>query len=532
MAFRTTPAPYVRGKNSTPRIMAILSIALLVVYVAGIITNGVLLGASYGLRAFLLLVVALATTAVCDALTTIIRFKKDGKQTLLEKIWYDLKYNYSYVTAIIFVLTLPVWTSYYVVIIGSAFATVVVKNLFGGFGKNIFNPATMARIFVGVCFASALAPTFSANAQGLVTSYSNLDAVASSTVTTVMKNSYGWVCDTAYFGGISTWDLLLGNYIGSIGETFTLLIFVIGIVLIVLEVINWRTPVFYLGTVILSSLVIGLATGMENPFTYVLYSVALGSTMFGAVFMITDPVTGPTSNLGKSIVGVIAGLLTTLVRIKTKNAEGVALSIAFCNLISPAIDYFCTSKSNEKLPIKYAVVFGLMALAIGINTGAGIEETKNITKYTNGLSTTEIEKVTNSEFVLKEGHSLKANDGSGNAYYIIDENGSVVAEIYYEHYAVDIEMMGVTENQDVKLLVGVNVADGSIYDIGYISDPGINEMFIHFIKASIDDIDNIGSFNADAFSGTSYSKVALTYIFTNVADEFYENHPELKGGNK
>ena len=138
MAFRTNAAPYQRAKRSTLQIMIELLIALVIVWVAAVVYTFKEAGSEYGIKSILMMVVAVAVTAVCDVLTTIIKHKKDSKESLGKEIVHDLVHNYSWITAVIFTLTLPVWASYYVVIIGSVFATVVVKNFFGGFGRNIF----------------------------------------------------------------------------------------------------------------------------------------------------------------------------------------------------------------------------------------------------------------------------------------------------------------------------------------------------------------------------------------------------------
>ena len=439
MAFRTNAAPYQRAKNSTLKIMLILFAALAVVWVFGIIysfkldgivnsainsyneyvntfnTNNAMLiqmgiyqakelradFVSFGVRAILMVVIALAVTAVCDVLTTIIKHKKDSKVSLGKEIVNDLIHNYSWVTAIIFALTLPVYTSYYVVVIGSIFATVVVKNFFGGFGKNIFNPAIMARIFVGLCFASQLGiPNILVEAStgiggvnevaGVVAGI-KVDGTVGATLTTAFNNTSGWLGTTysdgiqTIFGGIfadyTMMDMLLGNYVGSLGETFTLVIFVLGIALSVLKVINWRTPVFYLGTVALTALVIALVCGFANPLNYVVYHLALGGVMFGAVFMLTDPVTGPTSPYGKSLVAVFAGLMTVLIRVKGGYPEGVMYSIALCNFISPAVDYLTTGKSASHMVRKVCGVVGMVVVSIALCTGLSVSANGVVTRY-------------------------------------------------------------------------------------------------------------------------------------------------------
>ena len=111
MAFRTNAAPYQRARRSTLQIMIELSIALLLVWLAAVVFTFIS-APDYGVKSILMMVVALVTTAACDVVNTLLRHKKDSKTSLKDEILHDLVHNYSYVTAIIFTLTLPVWASY------------------------------------------------------------------------------------------------------------------------------------------------------------------------------------------------------------------------------------------------------------------------------------------------------------------------------------------------------------------------------------------------------------------------------------
>lgn len=547
MAFRTNAAPYQRAKNSTLRIMLILTIALIIVWACGIIYSFQLDGAvnafieklnleaieyntkfdkliqqgkrepkeildfvNYGVRSILMVVIALVTTAACDVVNTLIRHKKDSKLSLGKEIVYDLVHNYSYVTAIIFALTLPVYTSYYVVVVGSIFATVVVKLLFGGFGKNIFNPAIMARIFVGLCFAGALGvPEILAQAGAGVIATQGADGVTGATLTTALNGSTGWLDTTrtgllatihgSIFADYSIMDMLLGNYVGALGETFTLVILVLGIVLSVLKVINWRTPVFYLGTVALTALVIALVLGLSNPLQYVIYHLSLGGLMFGAVFMLTDPVTGPTSSFGKSFVAVFAGLMTMLIRVKGGYPEGVMFSIALANFISPAVDYLTTGKTSSHLIRKCCVVFGTLLVSIGLCTGLAWNLNGGREVYAiNGIDVVEY-TLLEETLPLQEGHYFERNenytaktagvkayvlDAETNtafaaSYLIVDENGELVATAYSVTKSMSVS--DAHANWEAYGLVAINV-DGSIYGIGALNNfntTGYNENAIN-----------------------------------------------------
>ena len=257
MAFKTNSAPYQRAKKSTLQIMIELAIALAIVWIAAVVTTFIKLGSSYGVKSILLMVVSLATTAVCDVLTTLFRnFRVLKGKELGKKILYDLVHNYSWITAMILTLICPVWTSYYAIICGSIFATLVVKNLFGGFGSNIFNPAAFGRIFIQLCFSLAV-PAGITNG-----------VVSGATLTGVVNSSQQWL-GALEIDGFGIKEILLGTYFGTMGETFTILLLVLGVVLAIRGDINWRAPVFYVGTVAVTSIIIALVLGFENPLLYV-----------------------------------------------------------------------------------------------------------------------------------------------------------------------------------------------------------------------------------------------------------------------
>ena len=355
MAYIQSNAPYQRRKKSTLQIMIELGISLGIIWILAVVMSFVKLGIKYGLQSIFLMLTSLGTTLVCDVITTVLKNKKDA--TLKQKIPYDLVHNYSWITAMIFTLCCPVWTSYYVIIIGSIFATVIAKNVFGGFGKNIFNPAAAGRLFVLLTFDTS-APA----------GIAGVDSATGATLTGVIQSQTGWLGSNA-LANFGVKDILFGTYFGAMGEVFSIALLVIGIVLALREVINWRIPAFYLGTIAVSSILIALVLGFNNPGLYVLYHLCAGGAMFAAIFMFTDPVTTPTSPLGNCLIGIIGGLLTVLIRIATNNGEGGVYSIMLINTISPAIDHFITAKTNKNSLIKSSVTFGTAALSVLLCVG-------------------------------------------------------------------------------------------------------------------------------------------------------------------
>ncbi len=355
-------APFLRSKRTTSQIMMELLIGLAIIFVAAVIYNFTL-GVRYGLKTICIMTVAILFTFISDIIAGSLRYNKEKDGKFDEYLIHFIKSNYSVVTAVIFALTLPIGTPVYVVIIGSMFATLVVKHAFGGFGSNVFNPAALSRIFLALTFGSQLKAYLPGgeNIGGLVAGATVTSQYAADGV----KFLTGSLANT----NVSMLDLYLGNHSGAIGETFTLLILIVGVVLAAREVINWRTPVFFLGTVALSSVFVSLVAKV-NMIEYLLVQFGVGGMVFGAVFMFTDPVTSPTSNYGKALIGIIGALINVLIRIAGGFIpEGTAFSIAFVNIISPMIDRLITGRTNNKVWVP-ATVSGVMVLgSVGLITG-------------------------------------------------------------------------------------------------------------------------------------------------------------------
>ena len=451
MSLKMNEAPYQRSPRTTLHIMLELCAALLIVWLAAVIYNFTL-DVEFGVRAILMMVVALVTTAAIDALVAVIKHKKGGN--LLKEVINSVVKNYSYVTAIIFTLCLPVYVSYYVVIIGCLFATGI-KHCFGGFGNNIFNPAIVGRIVTQVAFPTAFAVT-----------KEYADVTSSATLTTQYSGlGVKWL-NSELPKGFDFGNLILGNYGGSLGETFTLLILALGIVLMVRKVINWRSSVFYLGTVAITALFIGFFIKGVNPLEYVLYHLCLGGLMFGAIFMITDPVTSPTSPFGKALIGVIAGLMTVLIRVAGSYPEGVMYSIAFINVISPAIDKFVSGRTTDGQFKKWGVIAGFLVASISINTALSVSAVNKANESTSS-SVVEVpreEKL----FGIKDATYVEVTLGSKPTdthivkTYLVTEKNIPVALGYELANAINVDASGHPMQANAVLGVAIYLADDKV----------------------------------------------------------------------
>lgn len=276
-------------------------IALLPVTVSGAVI--------FGWKALLVLFATTASAVLAEYLYNLILKK--------EQTVGDLS---AAVTGLILGLNLkadsPIWQC----VIGSVFAIIVVKCLFGGLGCNFANPAATARVLLLISFTSSL----SGGSMPTVT-----EITTSSTPLVALQNGEDLP---------SIMDMLLGLRGGAIGETCIFAILVGFLYLVIRRVIKFETPLIYIATVFLLSLIV------TNDFTAALYQILSGGLVFAAVFMATDYVTTPITRTGKMIFAFGCGLITFLIRFYGSYPEGVSFSILLMNILSPYIEKWTAKK--------------------------------------------------------------------------------------------------------------------------------------------------------------------------------------------
>ena len=298
MNLTVASSPHIRGDFRTSRLMLDVVIALIPTLVVGVI--------SLGFRALLVTLISMASAVVAELLYSLL-FKK--RNTLADCS--------ALVTGMLFALTLPATTPYYVVALGSAFAIFFVKLLCGGLGQNIFNPALAARAFVLMLFPVAL------------TRYAEVDGVSSATPLHHMV--------MPALPEESILDMFLGNCPGSIGELSALALIIGGIYLVVRKVISPRIPLAYIGTVAVLTLVFSKT---DAPVAWMLYSLFSGGLMLGAIFMATDYATSPVTAKGQIVYGIGCGVLTVIFRYFGLFPEGVTYAILLMNACVWVIDRY------------------------------------------------------------------------------------------------------------------------------------------------------------------------------------------------
>ncbi len=344
-----SPTPHLHSRSSTQQIMYEFTTVLLFVTIYSIGLLFHLEGSHAVIRAIKMLFVSVVSAILTETIFFYVRRQFHDAYEWLNCI---VK-SYPFITAILFVLCLPIGTPLVIVAFGSAVSVFLGKLIFGGLGMNPFNPALVGRAIVTVSWGSLLTTTLQ----------TGVDAISSSTP---LVNLASYQAIGTYeqlvepYGGLI--GMLIGSYGGAIGETGSLAIILGGIYLIVREVIDWRTPFFYLGTVFIMTWIIGIVNGISGIW-YPTFQLLAGGVLFGAMFMATDLVTSPVSRRGKVLFAIGLGFLTVVIRLLGNYPEGVFFSILFMNLLKPPIDRHFMGRMS--LPMKRSeVIFWFMMLVL------------------------------------------------------------------------------------------------------------------------------------------------------------------------
>ncbi|MEX2442509.1 MAG: RnfABCDGE type electron transport complex subunit D [Alkalispirochaeta sp.] len=320
--FVLTSSPHIFGKTSTPRIMMTVMVALAPAVVMSMAYFGVRVALLYALSA----TVAMATEAVT----------KMARQ----QDWRSIGDGSAALTGVLLVMTLPPSISPLLVALASAFSIFIGKEVFGGLGANIFNPALVGRAFLSAAYPVAMTQ-YSPPRSLFAFLGQSPDAVSQATPLAAAR-----------FEGITTsWmDLFFGQVGGSIGETSTAALLIGGVILLWFRVINWRLVVAYLGTVFV---LVGIAH-LTDPDQYppALFHLLSGGLVLAAFFMVTDMVTSPDTDLGVVILGVGAGLIVITIRLFGGFPEGVMYSILLMNAATPIINRYTDTRPFGSIPQK------------------------------------------------------------------------------------------------------------------------------------------------------------------------------------
>ena len=326
----TTKGAHIRDCNDMKRTMITVVIALLPAFLFGCYNTGHLVGLA-GWTAFfygLVRILPMVATSYSVGLAIEFGFAQARKHEVNEGFL---------VTGLLIPMVMPVSTPLWMVALGTAFAVVFGKEVFGGTGMNVFNPALVARAFVFFAFTPSM--------SGEQVWFSNwtmmgaqVDGVSGATALEQLSTTGAM--------SFSNLDAFLGFIPGSFGETSTLAILIGAVILLFTGIASWRTML----SVFAGGLVMGLVFNLIGATPYMQIPawqhLIVGGFAFGAVFMATDPVTSAQTNTGKYIYGFMVGILAVMTRvINPAYPEGMMLSILFMNALAPLIDY-CVVEAN------------------------------------------------------------------------------------------------------------------------------------------------------------------------------------------
>tara|TARA_B110000914_G_scaffold43146_1_gene36464 strand:- start:771 stop:1970 length:1200 start_codon:yes stop_codon:yes gene_type:complete len=358
---RTHSGPHIRDSIDIKRVMILVVIALIPCYLFGAFNTGYQESLTFGYdnsdwkRNFLsgvfkivpIIAVTFATGAFWEVLFSIVRRHPISEGFL--------------VTCALIPLTLPATIPLWQVAVGTSFGVVIGKEIFGGVGMNIFNPALTTRAFLYFTYPAqisgdkvwALAPDgySGATALSIPAGQINSDAVS------LLNNASSHLNGSTVFD-FSWINMLMGWIPGSIGETNKLIILLSALFLIFTGITSWRIMVGSLLGLLTTAYLMNLLSPYSSNTMLTIpphYHLVMGSFLFGTVFMATEPVTSAHTEFGKWVYGFFIGMLTVIIRsINPAYPEGIMLAILLMNAFAPLIDYFVIKSNVRKRLLRYA----------------------------------------------------------------------------------------------------------------------------------------------------------------------------------
>ena len=304
--MKVSSNPHIRAKDTTSRIMLTVIVALLPTTLFGIY--------NFGAKAALLIAISVASAVLTEFL-----FEKICKKKVTVGDFSAA------VTGLLLALNLPVSVPWWIPAVGSAFAVLVVKMLFGGLGQNFMNPALAGRCFLLISFTSIM---------------TNFECAAYTGPTPLASLKAG--------EGVNVMDMIVGRTAGTIGETSMIAIVIGACILILAGIIDLKVPGSYLVSFVLFAALFATLSGRTVTGSWISAQLAGGGLMLGAFFMATDYVTRPITKKGQYVYGVILGFLTAVFRIFGASAEGVSYAIILGNLLVPLIEKYTMPRAFGK----------------------------------------------------------------------------------------------------------------------------------------------------------------------------------------
>lgn len=453
--------PFIKSKNTTNKMMLNLLVSLIPIIVFTVYKNGVLpyqagkVEFIYILYPLLFILLPALVSFLIETIYAIIFLKKRNKD-----IFKYIKSSYSFFPGLFLGLILPINMPIWIVLLGAVIASLS-KMIFGGFGKNWFNPALVGYLFIFIFFTSYF------QINGGYLNKLEVDTISTSTPLT----------NSIVVEGIGDYDSLVKPYgslvnfftgmiPGSIGETNTLLCLVAFIYLTITGVIKWKIPIVYVLTVFFATFLIGNINNLG--IWYPLFQILSGGLMFGAVFMATDPVTSPTTTQGQILYGLFLGILTVGIRYLSPLPEGVFISILVMNIFVKVLDTIgYKAKFDFRVSLLPYIVVWILIIGLGFYVGNDYAKKSSlvdsnfniVSKETKGNKTTYI--VTEKGYVANIKAEVVINKEKILSYRVLEQSESFYYKIYDSNY-LDTLVNNQFSLKDVDTVSGATVTSKAL----------------------------------------------------------------------
>ncbi len=336
MTSPMTSGPFTHEKTSISRTMIWVMVALTPATAMGIY--------QFGLPALWLFVITILACVIAEAVSLYIAGKP------IKPFLFD---GSAILTGWLLAMTLPPWAPWWIAVVGAFLAIVVGKQVFGGIGQNLFNPAMVARVALLISFPLEMTtwvaphPLFTEATPDFIESLritfnmqNEFDAVSSATILGHIKTELGRGISLTeiWAEAFNPINLAVGNVAGSLGETSALLILLGGLVLLFTRIISWHIPVSMMLSIAVLATLFHLIDSEHYP--HAIYHLLSGATLLGAFFIATDLVTSPITKKGQLVFGAGCGALVFIIRTWAGYPEGMAFAVMLMNGFTPMIDHY------------------------------------------------------------------------------------------------------------------------------------------------------------------------------------------------
>ena len=456
--YKTYNGPYIKTPDSVNKMMLRLLISLTPIILFAFYKHGIVpyqkgYLTEYGLVYPLLFILIPTITSYVSEL--IINFLINTIKKDKRSFKYYLKQLHSIFPGLFIGLVLPYNTPIYLLISAALIGTIIGKIIFGGFGKNIFNPALVGCIIIMYFFSSTI------NGLGGYYNSYELDTISSATPLSNAKvNGYYASYDKLIKPYGTFTDFAVGTIPGALGETSSILIICAFIYLALTKTIKTHITISYVSTVLILTFILGMINGTDAWFP--IFHILSGGLLFGATFMATDPVTSPLRTRGGIIYGILLGLLTTIFRFHSSYPEGVMISIIILNITVPFIDKMDFIANTNKLVLLIPVIViigGLVFLLIPRNN---TKEVNIITRDVKDKQITYVAEAQGNDDFIKA--KIIIDEGIVKSYEVLEVKDTYFSTVKNNNY-IDKLINGQNDVDKVDTVSGATITSNTLKKI-------------------------------------------------------------------